>query len=170
MVNFSPQQGHEIKWPHYAITITKKDQPYIATLTVIPLTSKGKKYLTSLGTWFGDSMVKMIQKKLDDHVTELLQLQSELISIGPDNFKDETVITFNKKIEIEKLNQNELKELTTKYKDIQKASFANVYQITTIDKSRIISPINKFDPIQDIRVPNYVMDKIDEEIKRLFIK
>lgn len=59
-------------------------------------------------------------------------------------------------------------DLENKYKNIKKSSYANIYQITTIDKSKIVNPMNHLDPIKRIKVPDSVMDKIDKGIIEAF--
>lgn len=59
-------------------------------------------------------------------------------------------------------------DLENKYKNIKKSSYANIYQITTIDKSKIVNPMNHLDPIRRIKAPDSVMDKIDKGIIEAF--
>ena len=59
-------------------------------------------------------------------------------------------------------------DLENKYKNIKKSSYANIYQITTIDKSKIVNPMNHLDPIKRIKAPDSVMDKIDKCIIEAF--
>ena len=59
-------------------------------------------------------------------------------------------------------------DLENKYKNIKKSSYANIYQITTIDKSKIVNPMNYLDPIKRIKAPDSVMDKIDKGIIEAF--
>lgn len=59
-------------------------------------------------------------------------------------------------------------DLENKYKNIKKSSYANIYQITTIDKSKIVNPMNNLDPIKRIKAPDSVMDKIDKGIIEAF--
>ena len=59
-------------------------------------------------------------------------------------------------------------DLENKYKNIKKSSYANINQITTIDKSKIVNPMNHLDPIKRIKAPDSVMDKIDKGIIEAF--
>ena len=59
-------------------------------------------------------------------------------------------------------------DLENKYKNIKKSSYANIYQITTIDKSKIVNPMNHLDSIKRIKAPDSVMDKIDKGIIEAF--
>lgn len=138
MANFAPQVGYEIKGVHFAIVVTKNDQPFIGTITVIPLTSKQGNHLLPLGDWLGDSILSELKNN------------EKSKRIKEDNALMERVVL--------------------KYKNIQNSSFANVYQITTIDKSRILMPLNKFDPIQKLKVGNDILNRLDAEIIRLFTK
>lgn len=66
------------------------------------------------------------------------------------------------------ITSNTLMTLRNKYKNIKKSSYANIYQITTIDKSKIVNPMNHLDPIKRIKAPDSVMDKIDKGIIEAF--
>lgn len=172
-VKFEPQTGYEIKGIHYAIVITKMDQPYIGTLTVIPLTSKSGNHLMSIGSCISDSVFLELLREKNYYYDLLLKakIQTERIQ------KAGSVLEATTQDELDQI-ERDLKayldnikyfdDLENKYKNIKKSSYANIYQITTIDKSKIVNPMNHLDPIKRIKAPDSVMDKIDKGIIEAF--
>lgn len=172
-VKFEPQTGYEIKGIHYAIVLTKRDQPFIGTLTVIPLTSKKGNHLTPIGSCISDSLIDELNKesdyynglfnKISDRIEEI-QRKPELIKTLTDNeFKQ-----MRDDLNAYKSNYKYFESLILKYKNIKQASYANINQITTIDKSKILNPLNKLDPLPKLKVPNEILDMIDKKIIELF--
>lgn len=123
-----------------------------------------------MGTWLADSLFEMIKNELNNHIHDLKRVSLEISNSKINDF-DESVLNYYLG-KIENLNQRsaDINRIRGKYSEIQKVSYANVLQITTIDKSRIIKPLNKMDPIQEIKIPSDIMDKIDSEIIRVFTK
>lgn len=172
-VKFEPQTGYEIKGIHYAIVITKGDQPYIGTLTVVPLTSKSGNHLMSIGSCISDSVFLELLREKNYYYDLLLKakIQTERIQ------KAGSVLEATTQDELDQI-ERDLKayldnikyfdDLENKYKNIKKSSYANIYQITTIDKSKIVNPMNHLDPIKRIKAPDSVMDKIDKGIIEAF--
>ena len=162
-VKFEPQVGFEIKGIHYAIVVTNKDQPYIGTLTVIPLTSKKGNHLLSIGDWMSSDIFRYLNDEMNYYRKLLDQLQEEINS-NPNYDK----VVFTKNVRAFQQNIDYFKKLLKKYKNVSKNSYANVFQITTIDKSRVVNPCNKLDPIDKIKAPSEVMDLIDNAIVKSF--
>lgn len=172
-VKFEPQTGYEIKGIHYAIVITKRDQPYIGTLTVVPLTSKSGNHLMPIGSCISDSVFLELLREKNYYYDLLLKakMQTERIQ------KAGSVLEATTQDELDQI-ERDLKayldnikyfdDLENKYKNIKKSSYANIYQITTIDKSKIVNPMNHLDPIKRIKAPDSVMDKIDKGIIEAF--
>lgn len=172
-VKFEPQTGYEIKGIHYAIVITKKDQPYIGTLTVVPLTSKSGNHLMPIGSCISDSVfLKLLREK--NYYYDLLlkaKIQTERIQKAGSVLEATTQDELNQIERDLKAYLDNIKyfdDLENKYKNIKKSSYANIYQITTIDKSKIVNPMNHLDPIKRIKAPDSVMDKIDKGIIEAF--
>lgn len=172
-VKFEPQTGYEIKGIHYAIVVTKRDQPYIGTLTVVPLTSKSGNHLMPIGSCISDSVFLELLREKNYYYDLLLKakMQTERIQ------KAGSVLEATTQDELDQI-ERDLKayldnikyfdDLENKYKNIKKSSYANIYQITTIDKSKIVNPMNHLDPIKRIKAPDSVMDKIDKGIIEAF--
>lgn len=172
-VKFEPQTGYEIKGIHYAIVITKRDQPYIGTLTVVPLTSKSGNHLMPIGSCISDSVFLELLREKNYYYDLLLKakMQTERIQKAGSVLEATTQDELN---QIERDlnayldNIKYFDDLENKYKNIKKSSYANIYQITTIDKSKIVNPMNHLDPIKRIKAPDSVMDKIDKGIIEAF--
>lgn len=172
-VKFEPQTGYEIKGIHYAIVITKRDQPYIGTLTVVPLTSKSGNHLMSIGSCISDSVFLELLREKNYYYDLLLKakIQTERIQKAGSVLKATTQDELNQIERDLRAYLDNIKyfdDLENKYKNIKKSSYANIYQITTIDKSKIVNPMNHLDPIKRIKAPDSVMDKIDKGIIEAF--
>lgn len=172
-VKFEPQTGYEIKGIHYAIVITKRDQPYIGTLTVVPLTSKSGNHLTPIGSCISDSVFLELLREKNYYYDLLLKakVQTERIQKAGSVLEATTQDELNQIERDLKAYLDNIKyfdDLENKYKNIKKSSYANIYQITTIDKSKIVNPMNHLDPIKRIKAPDSVMDKIDKGIIEAF--
>jgi mRNA-degrading endonuclease toxin of MazEF toxin-antitoxin module len=144
LVNFEPQVGYEIKGLHYAIVVTKKDQPYIGTVTVIPLTSKKGNHLLCLNDCIHSALFKEIEKE-----------RKKFVELKNSNLCKEKI--------------DDLIRLRTKYSDLQRTSYANLHQITTVDKSKVKIPFYDDKLIKPIKVSVEILDMIDEELIRLYI-
>lgn len=172
-VKFEPQTGYEIKGIHYAIVITKRDQPYIGTLTVVPLTSKSGNHLMPIGSCISDSVFLELLREKNYYYDLLLKakIQTERIQKAGSVLEATTQDELNQIERDLRAYLDNIKyfdDLENKYKNIKKSSYANIYQITTIDKSKIINPMNHLDPIKRIKAPDSVMDKIDKGIIEVF--
>lgn len=172
-VKFEPQTGYEIKGIHYAIVITKRDQPYIGTLTVVPLTSKSGNHLMPIGSCISDSVFLELLREKNYYYDLLLKakIQTERIQKAGSVLEATTQDELNQIERDLKAYLDNIKyfdDLENKYKNIKKSSYANIYQITTIDKSKIVNPMNHLDPIKRIKAPDSVMDKIDKGIIEAF--
>lgn len=172
-VKFEPQTGYEIKGIHYAIVITKRDQPYIGTLAVVPLTSKSGNHLMPIGSCISDSVFLELLREKNYYYDLLLKakMQTERIQKAGSVLEATTQDELNQIERDLKAYLDNIKyfdDLENKYKNIKKSSYANIYQITTIDKSKIVNPMNHLDPIKRIKAPDSVMDKIDKGIIEAF--
>lgn len=56
------------------------------------------------------------------------------------------------------------------YKNMDKISYAMVQNIDTTSKLKVMKPINKYDPLNNIKLPDKLMNEIDKEIIRFFTK
>ena len=174
-VNFDPQVGCEIKGIHYAIVVTNFDKTWIGTITVVPLTSKNKNHLVPLGEWLSDTVMNDLELQARHYMALIKKIQAELDyleaesknGIEVSNKKKQTLLS---DIDTFDSNMKYFQSACKKYKNIQKSSFANVLQITSIDKSKVLNPCNRLDPIRRIKAPARIMDQIDEALIRSFTK
>lgn len=156
LLDFSPSIGSEFKGKHFAIVLTKKDSPKNGVLTVVPLSSKNKKYYLNIG----NVVSKQILPKLISDLENLNRFYNELMT------------------DALKLNESELKELSENteeflntanyYLERSKRSYALVQNITTVSKFRIKSPRSRYDPLKKLIVDDLILDLIDEKIIQLF--
>lgn len=113
-VNFGVNEGSEFSNLHFAVVLNKKDSPQNRTLTVIPLTSKKKPGLFSLGTEiFNQTSVLIlghlnkVKKKiemLEKHLEEITIMRQNLLDDNK-KFEDDLAVL---RAEIEKvLNDSE---------------------------------------------------------------
>ena len=84
---------------------------------------------------------------------------------------DEFINKMNK--EIKNINNEddlkEIKDLILEYNKYKKSTFANISQFRCISKNRIIYPLNKHDIIGKSKVSKTVLNKITQELVRLYI-
>ena len=150
-VDFGVGLGSEMSQVHFAIVLNKYDNQNNNVLTVIPLTSKEKRFNLDLGPLILEKLVKKIQK--------------ELLTLGVEEELKEN----NRYVKTEKIAKvKKLTSLLEYYKKNQKNTFACCSLITTISKSRIIGPINEFDILGRARCSSEVMDLIDKTIINYF--
>ncbi|RNM29833.1 hypothetical protein EDX97_09425 [Absicoccus porci] len=192
-VNFGTSIGNELSGHHFGIVLNKKDSPYNGNLTVLPLTSKYKKYHISLETEIilniFDSLLEQerkIQEVYDLLNKELFKQQGNIV---PDvgevrSIEDHRIVWFLKKFAPDKkanedgmaeytsteLNEllhivnSKIRKVNSYYKEKNKGSFGMINSITTVSKYRINKPLNELDPIGHIRVSDEIMNRIDREI------
>ncbi len=123
----------------------------------------------SIGSCISDSVFLELLRKKNYYYDLLLKakIQAERIQKDDTTTLDElSQIGRDLKAYFDKIKYFD--DLENKYKNIKKSSYANIYQITTIDKSKIVNPINHLDPIKRIKAPDSVMDKIDKGIIEAF--
>lgn len=186
--NFGTSIGVELSGYHFAIVLNKSDNPLNGSLTVVPLTSKNKKYNLSLGK-------ELINKILSDSKNELLNI-SNMIKYMKQELHCEKIENDNKKLEfiieyVEKhmtLKKNEdaymivedevndmlyenilfLETVINHYRKNNKESYAMLDSVTTISKYRIQKPLNRMDPIGKITISESLLKLIDINLIKKF--
>lgn len=149
-VDFGIGIGSEISQVHFAIVLNNYDNPKNNVLTVVPLTSKKKKFNLYLGN--------LIYETLDNK----LKIEPEVIKIIDKDIKEELTVE-------EEVTLNKLDTLLTYYGNYLKESYACCNLVTTISKERIFFPINEYDIIGNTKCSDEIIDKINEEIKKYFV-
>lgn len=146
IVDFGYNIGSEFRGRHFAIVIDKKDNIWSESVLVVPLSSKSKgPYRVALNTVISDILEKVYEK-----VLKIIDDSSEEID------KETKMRLLNSiAIQIEKYNKH---------------SWALIKDIRKISKLRIQLPKTIYDPIGRARVPNEVLNAIDEKIIECFLK
>lgn len=133
-VKFGVNIGSEFSGDHYAIVISKKDTMMNPVLHVIPLTSKQHNYNIEVNS------ILYNEDKIND-LKELL------------------------KIETDKKNLKEINNCIKYYSNREgKTSYACIKHLKTISKLSICKRMNKYDYLDELKVSNEILKKIDEEI------
>lgn len=153
--DFGINQGAELSNPHFAIVLDRFDNIRSETITVIPLTSKNNGKRIALG--------KLISQEYEKNIrTELKKLETHLENSKKKNDK-ETV----GKILLEISKVNKIKNYYLKH---PKNTYANISQIRTISKDKLIKPLNKYDILNKAKCSNDIMSQISDAISKNFLK
>lgn len=120
-------------------------------LTVIPLSSKNKSYYVPFDNFFLNEAIPFLDKQLNEFIENIKNVTDEEKKAMLDNA--------NKFIVVAKM-----------YQKMGVDSYAMVQNISTINKLRVLKPINKYDPILKIRVSDEIMTILDNKLIELFTK
>lgn len=179
MVDFGINIGNELCNNHFAVVLNKNDNKMSSVLSVLPISSKDKKYYYKLN----DEVFKLINEKFEDTIDDLNvflsknqrdrdRLENDLESINHDpslitpeiqDLLDSTI----SEIEIAKNEISDFLVVRDEYKELANDSFACVMNIQTISKERI-RKINPKDPSGAIRLSKNTMDGLDKEIIKYY--
>lgn len=178
LVDFGKNIGYEFNGKHFAIVLNKNDSEKSGKLMVIPLTSKGKK----------NRHVKLDKSIIEELIKGAVSLGLDKIYIykqwlllkkySYNKIITDTIflnylakrnallmkVTEKQLLEYFKEDTNKLKELSEYYSKYNKFSYARVDSIRDIDKSRILPKLNHLDPIGDITLPEFYLNKISKSI------
>lgn len=171
LVNFGFRIGKEIGGLHYAIVLDVKNSPYASNVTIVPLRSnKNKKttyqriYTVLLSSNIKSSLYAKATSIAEANFKRLIDiahlLNNSPTSIEEKNLKKEGLLLKRRST----LAQNIL-EFSNKLKN---GSIADIGQITTISKQRIIQPCKKDDILTDIIINSEDMQLIEDKIKHLY--
>lgn len=171
--------GSEEGGLHYAVVIEKNNSIYNPVVTIIPLTSRkpnkdisnlhsgevflGHEIFFNLSDKFTNtfSYVEKEHQQLQDLIKNLDVNDPTIPSILDELSERETIL--EKKLSL-------LEGMKTEIFKMKKGSIALVNQITTISKIRIYDPKTSDDILSGIRLSNEGLDKIDEEIRKKYMK
>lgn len=159
--------GSEEGGLHYCIVLDKNNKLSSPVLTVIPLTSvkDTNKKLRTGEIYIGNEIYVAIRDKINKNyewisneinILENKQKNSETVSKDDINY-------IRKRLE-------EALHMQDEFNAMKQGSIALIGQITTISKIRIYTPKAKYDTLSNIKVSSTTLDKIDNEIKKLFMK
>ncbi len=164
--------GSEEGGLHYCIVIDKNNALSSPVVTVIPLTSlKASRDISNLRTgelYIGDELYKKIVDKTNLLIRETRAKFSEINQTIYNNAKEinkskDEISDILKELDI-------IDRLNKEVKKMKVGSIALVGQIKTISKIRIYDPKTNSDVLSKIRLSPETLDKIDTEIKKLFLK
>ena len=190
-VDFGINIGSELSNRHWAVVLNKNDSPKSRNLTVLPISSKEKKFSVMIDEVIQQKSKRFLLPILDkigfDYfsiihyaLTEITPFdlgsaeeiyQEFLIQYGDAYNSESAKEIYDNGAGMEKVeNTNrKLKDLVNHYQRFNKISYAKSDQIKTISKDRIIY-INELDPCGKIKVSDETLDRIDEKLKELYLK
>lgn len=157
-VDFGVNIGSEMSQVHFAIVLSKSDNPRNNVLTVLPLTSKKGRFNICLDTLIANKLLEKLKfekKKLEKIISDT-------------NSKDSNIEKAKNKQYIINSQINKLKFLAKYYKKSLKTTYGCANLITTISKTRLLNPINEYDIIGKTICPDEVLNTIDNEIIQKF--
>lgn len=180
-VEFGYRIGRELGGRHYAVVVDVKNDLRSDTITVIPLTSFKVSYKPSRFTYvlndgiyelFTENVKRKIKeiegktiamksqadRKLDDASKGIISLDEYKRFLSSQNkFHNE----MNVQIATISRHINTIDKL-------KPGTVANIGQITTISKKRIINPVIKTNSLYGVKISNSDLDVINDKIKSLF--
>lgn len=151
--------GDEFSGNHFCVVLDKSDNRFNSTLTVIPLTSKPKKYNVLIKEKLIQIFSRYIRKQYQALANDMLFLAKKYPKV---ELLDDPNL-------IKSINENEKKFL--KLQDLEKRyeryadhdTYANILKITNISKDRI-NVLNEYDPIGVMSYSDTTMELIDKNI------
>ena len=196
-VNLGFNVGSEQGGLRYAIVLDKDNKHNSKTITVVPLTSQkeekkvyerdvllGRELYTRLKAKY-DSLSEDLAKQIKECQTNIEQSRQvyEFISIAfADATKFDPEKTAKMKSDLEDSLARQAERLTQLQEDtkalgkinvelhrMKDGSIAKIEQVTTISKQRIFDPRKSADALSGIRFSDAAMDKINENLKELYI-
>ena len=190
-VDFGINIGSELSNRHWAVVLNKNDSPKSRNLTVLPISSKEKKFSVMIDEVIQQKSKRFLLPILDkigfDYfsiihyaLTEITPFdlgsaeeiyQEFLIQYGDAYNSESAKEIYDNGAGMEKVEKTnrKLKDLVNHYQRFNKISYAKCDQIKTISKDRIIY-INELDPCGKIKVSDETLDRIDEKLKELYLK
>lgn len=189
LIDFGKGVDKELNSKHLGVVLTKNDSPNNGVLTVIPLSSKEKPYYLSLGKIVSNVIMPMVlteKEEIDKEfkliknrtkiVGDTIEFLEDLDSLDNDFAKEimeeasKDTKTLDRDMKQFKRNIDDLQKVFNTYGKMDKGSYAMVMNISTVSKLKVMKPLNKFDPIRKIKLPDKLMDEIDNKIIELFTK
>lgn len=168
-VDFGFRIGNELGGKHFAIVLDNRNNKASNIITVIPLTSLKDNYKeTPYNHLLFNGVYELYDRKLKSLISECRnearELQSKISgSECEDHLLKNKVNTLLNKVKALENMGNELSNLKT-------GSVANIGQIVTISKLRIINPKKTTDTLSKITASEKDMNIIDEKIRTLFCR
>lgn len=185
-VNFGFNVGSEHGGLHYAIVLDNDNRQSSPVITVIPLSSGKEVDTYERDVYLGNELYEKLNakyNKLNAQINEDLNNLCKTISVlakSADTLAEDSEANLQKDVEellaelrvrVETLNREKamLKTYEKKLLKLKEGSIALMEQITTISKMRIYEPKNSSDLLYDIKFSDGAMDKINVQLKKIFV-
>lgn len=170
-VHFGYRIGSEIGGPHYAVVLDANSYRNNGTITVIPLKSKrnkrtqySDKYHLDLGGVFRDLLYRKVSDSAVITTRQLINAIEQAKSSNGDNI--ETMEATFAQLRKRQGFETEILEFSDA---LSESSVADIGQITTISKIRIIHPTKNRHVLAGVTLPPDVMARINNKVKELYL-
>ena len=171
-VNFGYRIGSELGGARYAIVLDVHNARSNSQLTVIPMKRKREKataYSTIYHVDLYNEISLLLQRKslaiIDE---ETIKIQSLIEEYGMDGLKKNRIA--KKELAKSKRRLTHAQEIKAFMETkMSSGSIADVGQICTISKMRIIHPLKNTDVLFDIRLSDEIMSRLEDKIRYLYL-
>lgn len=167
-VNFGYRIGNELGGRHFAFVLDNYNSLKSGVVTVIPLTSKKENYVSNCFSHelqFGlyELHNEKLKKLIDEQKSELNTIDSQIDVIDTEQLNP----IANK---VKKISQKsvEMKNLEKSILKLKEGTIANLGQVTTISKIRIVNPKQASDSLGKIKINPADLDVITEKLNYLY--
>ena len=173
-VHFGYRIGNEIGGPHYAVVLDVKSYTDNGTTTVVPFKSKRVKtsrysriYHLDLGNAFKNTIYEEVSKTKTVTTQKLVKLINKIKETsGEDYAGNKEIEAAIKELKTRQAFENEILKFSETISD---SSVADLGQITTVSKIRIIHPTKNKHVLTNIKLPKDIMKKINDRIHYLYL-
>lgn len=167
-VDFGYRIGREFGGRHFAVVLDKENPLSAPVVTVVPLMSLKNTYKPNPYTCLLDDglyaplfdRAASYSETADDLIRETKQMMSS---------SDTPLEMVRAKLWAANQSNEKAKKIIDEIKHLKAGSVANTCQVTTVSKMRIKRPLQKDDPLYGIRLSTGDMEKINAQLKSLFI-
>ncbi len=172
-VNFGYRVGRELGGKHFAVVLDNYNSHNSDVMTVVPLKSKKSTYKESIFQYELEYGIYELHKLKFENMTkecyqELEKLKSENGYYGSTPNEDSLKV-FSKHIKALSKKISDANNVRTDIFKLKEGSIADLGQIITISKIRIINPCNASDSLKGISLKEKDMDVISKKIKYLYL-
>lgn len=180
-VEFGYRIGRELGGRHYAVVMDVKNDLYSDTITVIPLISLKDSYKPNRYNYILEKGIYELYSENVERKFDKTKLQIDKMSkLADSKLEDCTngVITIDEYKKFLSSQGKVSRELNLQIATIGKhlnamdklkpGTVANIGQITTISKKRIVNPIRNTNSLYNVRLSASDLDEINEKLKKLY--
>ena len=169
-VDFGYRIGSELGGRHFAFVLDNYNSLKSGVVTVVPLTSKKENYKDNCFSYeLKHGLYELHNDKLKNLISERkneLNAINSLIDTNKDVEKFNFLAEKVKKLFEKNLETQNLRKSIYKLKD---GTIANLGQITTISKIRILNPKQSSDSLNKIKLNSVDLDIINQKIQYLYL-